>query len=148
VAVAKRLAVPMVATRAGSAVVARPGRLGARPPGRPLVAGLPLPGGGGQLGVGGAQPADLAGGLGGQLGAGDRGVIAVQLECGPGGGQPLLGSLGALVTGRCGGQHPLQPGTARGHQGMGVRPALQHGQLGLAELAGQGWPAATDGPGR
>jgi hypothetical protein len=32
-------------------------------------------------------------------------------------------------------QQSLQPGTADGHQRMGVRPALEHGQVGLAELA-------------
>jgi hypothetical protein len=90
---------------------------------------------GGQLGLGGAQQPDLAGDLGGQILPGDGGVIAVQLECGTGGGQPLLSSLGALLTGRCGPQHPLQPGMADGHQGMGVGPALEHGQVGLAELA-------------
>jgi hypothetical protein len=93
---------------------------------------------GGQLGLGGAQQPDLAVDLGGQILEGDGGVVAVQLEGGVGGGQPLLGPLGALLTGRCGGQQPLQPGTAGGHQGMGVGPAFEHGQVGLAELAGQG----------
>jgi hypothetical protein len=50
---------------------------------------------GGQLGLGGAQQPVLAGDLGGQLGEGDRGVVAVQLEGGVGGGQPLGGPLGA-----------------------------------------------------
>jgi len=93
---------------------------------------------GGQLGLGGAQQPDLGGDLGGQFLPGDGGVVAVQLERGVGGGQPLGGPVGALLTGRCGGQHPLQPGAARGHQGMGVCPALECGQVGLAELAGQG----------
>jgi hypothetical protein len=88
--------------------------------------------------LGGAQQADLAGDLGGQVLPDYGGVVTVQLECGVGGGQPLGGSLGALLTGRCGGQHSLQPGTAGGHQHMGVGPALEHGQVGLAELAGQG----------
>jgi hypothetical protein len=91
-----------------------------------------------EFGLGSPQQPDLAGHLGGQLGEGNRGVVAVQLECGVGGGQPVGGPLGALLTGRCGGQHPLQSGMARGHQGMGVCPALEHGQVGLAELAGQG----------
>ena len=90
---------------------------------------------GGQLGLGGAQQPDLAGDLGGQILEGDGGVIAVQLQGGVGGGQPLLSSLGALLTGRCAGQHSLQPGTADGHQRLGVRPALEDRQVGLAELA-------------
>jgi hypothetical protein len=93
---------------------------------------------GGQLGLGGAQQVDLGVDLGSQLLPGDGGVVAVQLQRGVGGGQPLGGPLGALLTGRCGGQQPLQPAAARGHQGMGVRPALEHGQVGLAELADQG----------
>ena len=52
-------------------------------------------------------------------------------------GQPLLGSVGALLTGRCLARAPVQPGTADGHQRMGVGPALEDGQVGLAELAGK-----------
>jgi hypothetical protein len=102
------------------------------------VAGLPLVGVGGQLGLGGAQQADLGLDFGGQVLEGDCGVVAVELEGGAGGGQPLGGPLGALLTGRGGPQQPLQAGTAHRHQGMGVRPALEHGQVGLAELADQG----------
>jgi hypothetical protein len=61
----------------------------------PLVAGLPLAGVPVELGLGGPQQPDLAGDLGGQLGEGHRGVVAVQLEGGVGGGQPLGGPLGA-----------------------------------------------------
>jgi hypothetical protein len=49
---------------------------------------------GGQLGLGGAQQADLAGDLGGQILPGDGGVVAVQLQGGVGGGQPLLARWG------------------------------------------------------
>jgi hypothetical protein len=104
----------------------------------PLVAGLPLPGVPLQLGLGSPQQPDLAGHLGGQLGEGNRGVVTVQLQCGAGGGQPVGGPLGALLTGRCAGQHLLQSGMARGHQRMRVRPALEHGQVGLAELTDKG----------
>jgi hypothetical protein len=44
-----------------------------------------------QLGLGGGKQAELGGDLGGQILKGDSGVVGVQLECGAGGAEPLVG---------------------------------------------------------
>jgi hypothetical protein len=91
----------------------------------------------GQLGLGGAQQPHLGGDLGGQISEGDRGVIAVQLQGGVGGGTPLLGPGGSLMPGRCLGDQLLQPGWPGGKQHAWIGVAFQHGQVGLAEVAGK-----------
>jgi hypothetical protein len=64
-------------------------------------------------------------------------VVGVQLECGAGGAEPLVGPGRALLA--VGGldDHPGQPGTAGGQQRVGVGVAFQHRQVGVAELASQ-----------
>ena len=57
----------------------------------PPVGGLPFGGVGGQLGLDGAQQADLGGDLGGEIGERDGRVLGVELDRGRGGGQPLVG---------------------------------------------------------
>ena len=82
----------------GSADVGDAGQ-GASQPGRvdPPVAGLAFGGVDGELGLDGAQQADLGGDLGGQVGERDGGVAGVELERRLGGGDPLGGPLDALV---------------------------------------------------
>jgi hypothetical protein len=67
----------------------------------PPVAGLPLHG------------------VAGQFGEGDRGVVAVQLEGGPGDPHPLAGPFGTLLAmgGRV--EEPAQAGVAGGQQRVG-----------------------------
>ena len=64
-------------------------------------------------------------------------VVGVQLECGAGGAEPLVGPGRALLAVGGLGDHPGQPGTAGGQQRVGVGVAFQHRQVGLAELASQ-----------
>jgi len=50
-----------------------------------------------EFGLGGAQQTDLRLDLGGQVGEGHSGVVAVQLQRGVGGGKPLGGATGVLL---------------------------------------------------
>jgi hypothetical protein len=92
-----------------------------------------------EFGLGGPEQADLGVDLGGQVGEGHRGVVAVQLQRGVGGGKPLGSALGALLTVRSLGDQPAKPDLANPEQGVGVGAgALQHRQVGVAEVTCQG----------
>jgi hypothetical protein len=97
----------------------------------PAVAVLALVGMGVQFGLGGPQQTDLGVDLGvdlgGQVGHGDRRVVGIQLQRGVGGGQPVAGTLGALVAGGGPRDQPGKPGLAVSQQGVGVAAgAFQH----------------------
>jgi hypothetical protein len=64
-------------------------------------------------------------------------MLAVQLQRSVGGGQPLGGPLSTQVAVGGSGDHPDKPGPAGGQQGVGIGVAFQHGQVGVAEVAGQ-----------
>jgi hypothetical protein len=83
------------------------------------VAGLPLAGVPLQLGLGGPQQPDLGGDLGSQLGEGDGGVVAVQLQGGLGSRAPLGGPAGALLAVGGLGDQAGKPGSAGGQQAWG-----------------------------
>ena len=91
------------------------------------------------LGQHSAQQADLGGQLGGQLGVGHGGVVAVQGDRGLGDPDPPA----SACLGRGRGESPArrqQLGDAVGagvQQRAGVAVALQHGQVGDAQLAGE-----------
>ena len=85
----------------------------------PAVAGLPLGGVAVQLGLGGGKQAELGGDLGGQILEGDGRVVGVQLECGAGTSEPLVGPGRALLAAGGLDDHPGQPGTAGGQQRVG-----------------------------
>lgn len=141
-AVANRLAGPMVATSAGAADLGQAGQAaGQRCRVDLLVGGLPGGGVGGQLGLGGLggmQQADLGSDLGGQVAPGDGGVVAVQVHRGSGSGQPLLRPCRAVLAAGGGADALCQAGVPGAQQRVRVRPALQHGQVGAAEVADQG----------
>jgi hypothetical protein len=91
----------------------------------------------GQFGLGGAQQPDLGHDLGGEILEGDGGVIGVELDRGAGRGQPLLGAGDTLLAVGGGGEHLDQAGPAGGEQHVGAGVALEHGQVGLAQVAGE-----------
>jgi hypothetical protein len=129
----------MVATRAGGADLGEAGQAAGQLLRVDLaVPALPLAGVLVQLGLGGGEQPDLGLDLGGQFGEGDGRVVAVQLEGGAGRGQPLFGPGDPQVPMGGLGDHPDQPGASGSDQRVRVGPAFQDGQVGLAELAGQG----------
>ena len=101
----------------------------------------------GQLGLDGAQQPDLGGDLGGQIDERGRGVAAVEVQRGSGGVDPLLRPVAAVVAVRgladqCGESLGSQP-----EQGVRVRVAFQHGQVGDPKLPGQ-WRYGQQLPGQ
>ena len=86
----------------------------------PAVADLPLGSVAVQLDLDGAQQPDLGGDLGGQILEGDGRMLAVQLQRGLGGGQPLGGAGGALLAVGGLGDQAGQPSSASSYQGGGV----------------------------
>jgi len=91
----------------------------------------------GQLGADGLQQPHLAGHLGGQVGEGDGGVIAVELKRGCRGGPPVIGPGGALLSLGGLGDHRQQSGSPGSQQRPRVCPPFQHCQVGLGQVPGQ-----------
>lgn len=103
----------------------------------PAVAGLPLLGMDGEFHLGRPQQSHFACHLGGKVGEGHGGMTAVELERATSGFDPLPGSLTTKLAVRRTCDQLGDPGLAGCDRGIRIGIALQHGEIGHAELAGE-----------